>query len=100
MFSDCKAISPPVNGDLSTNSTIINTTVDVTCGAGYTLFGDEVLQCLTTGLWNGTVGQCWKGKASKFLNNSKLNVPHDSIVWDFCVFHFIHVVPCMKPFSL
>ena len=62
--------------------TIINTSVHVSCGTGYTLFGDKDLQCLTTGLWNGTVGKCWKGKASKFLNNLKSIVPNDSTAWD------------------
>ena len=61
IFADCKLLNPPSNGSLSANVTAFATNVTVSCDAGFTLSGQEHLNCKADGQWDGLVGECWKG---------------------------------------
>ncbi|CAI8008780.1 Deleted in malignant brain tumors 1 protein, partial [Geodia barretti] len=43
---------------VTSQDTSINTVVSFSCDQGYTLNGDRVIACLSTGVWNGTVPSC------------------------------------------
>lgn len=60
-FVECPLLVPPLDGSLSTKSTFVGVVINISCNAGFTLFGDETLKCLTNGTWTSRVGDCKKG---------------------------------------
>ena len=59
--TDCQPLPVPADGSLSTEDLISGTNVTVTCGDGFTLFGEKHLHCHNNGSWSSTVGKCLKG---------------------------------------
>ena len=57
----------PPHGLLSTTVRKADTVVNMSCNAGYTLFGKESVRCLRDGHWSGILGDCINGKMSLLL---------------------------------
>ena len=52
-------ITAPVNGQLTVDSTLLDSMASYTCDSGYTLVGDAMRTCTVNG-WNGTNPVCGK----------------------------------------
>lgn len=59
MSTDCPALSAPVNGYITSNSTSPNTSVAFICDQCYDLIGPEILSCLSNYSWDGSVPECY-----------------------------------------
>ena len=56
---DCGPLSPPINGEVNTPSTLLGSQATYSClGSGYILRGDSSRQCSTSGEWTGTRPIC------------------------------------------
>ena len=73
---------------LSTKSNISGTVAKVSCGVGFTLFGDTVLECQTDGSWNSSVGNCRKGNYAILVEFYAISINEDYAV-------YFYIVPCI-----
>ena len=54
----CPDLTVLQHGAKSVEETTVETVVQFECNDGYKLKGSSTLQCLASGLWNGTTPQC------------------------------------------
>ena len=65
---DCGSLGNPGNGEVSVSSgTTYNSTATYSCNAGYTLTGDDVTTCQTSGVWSGSEPTCTGKDTSAIL---------------------------------
>ena len=56
---DCGELLDPANGTVSlTGSTVVGSEADYSCLEGFSLSGDALRTCLTSGVWSGQEPQC------------------------------------------
>ena len=53
-------LTAPVNGQLTVNSTLLDSMASYTCDSGYTLVGVAMMRTCTVDGWNGTNPVCGK----------------------------------------
>lgn len=58
MFVDCGALSPPIEGVVSTDRNSLGGTATYTCNAGHTLTGSPTRTCQPDGTWSGAAPTC------------------------------------------
>lgn len=54
----CGDLGTPPNGNKIGTLTVYGATAIFSCNTGYTLVGSRVRECLSNGLWSGTLVQC------------------------------------------
>ncbi|XP_052279424.1 CUB and sushi domain-containing protein 3-like isoform X1 [Dreissena polymorpha] len=55
---DCGHLTVPVHGNISSNESVLGTTVTISCAGGYILNGSSTSRCETTGRWSSTCHMC------------------------------------------
>ena len=55
---DCGALADPVNGIVTESDTVFNSSATYSCNTGYSLMGDAIRICLSSGLWSGSGPTC------------------------------------------
>ena len=88
--SDCQPLSVPTHGSISTSVLSQGTVVFVTCDTGYTLFGANIIECLTIADWNNAEPTCELGNKLTSIKNTSSTMLHNLAkryeTNEFCIF--------------
>ena len=55
---DCGALQDPKNGMVTVSDTVFNSMATYSCNTGYSLMGDAMRMCQSSGLWSGSETAC------------------------------------------
>ena len=55
---DCGSLDNPGNGVVSFTATTYNSVATYSCNTGYTLTGDDMRTCQSSGVWSGSEPTC------------------------------------------